>query len=105
MSDLPAKELLEVEMIRWADELGWLFDDDKFKPNSVAHMNPDVIRDGVTIVRALLKDRGALVRYVRAEELIKKTSGPSRIIELARQSYEAYEALSQEMKDAISEDI
>ena len=78
---------------RWADELGWLFDDERFKPNSVAQMNPDVIREGVQHLRCLLAenetldmcltstvehheaetnaleaDRDALVAYVRAKE-------------------------------------
>ncbi len=50
-----AEELKEAAR-EWVGELGWLFDDEKLKPNSVAQMHPDVIKDGVRLMNQLLEE-------------------------------------------------
>ena len=50
-----AEKIIEAAR-QWADELGWLFSDEKFKPYTVAQMHPDDIRDGVRFVRQLIEE-------------------------------------------------
>ena len=52
---------------------------------------------------ALRIDREALARYVRAKNALRLTSDKYKAMEMAKEATEAYEALSQELRDEIED--
>ena len=60
------------------------------------------------VVRLLLADREALVRYVRAKEAVQMALRkliPTALLPLIKEQDAAYHALSQGLRDAISGDL
>lgn len=70
------------EAVTWADELEFALSDEVFREKSVLQMNPDVIRDGISIMRNLETENAALKQLcAEAYQVVGALNGPVNLLD------------------------